>query len=633
MLLNKVQSPKDIKTLSRQDLSRLAQEVRDLIIQTVSKTGGHLASNLGVVELTIALHYIFDVPKDRLIWDVGHQAYAHKVLTGRRDKFGTLRQEGGISGFPKREESPYDLFNTGHASTAISAALGMAEARDLAKERHHVIAVVGDGSLTGGIAWEGLNQAGHLKRDMIVILNDNSMSISPNVGAISAYLNRIMTGEFLTRVKGEVKELLQQIPRIGPPMLKVARRMEETLKGLLTPGVLFEELGFTYVGPLDGHNLAHLLDTLENVKRLKGPILVHVLTKKGKGYPPAEEDPVTFHSAPPFEISTGKILKNPGPISYTNIFSQTLIRLARDDERIVAITAAMPDGTGLSLFAREFPRRVFDVGIAEQHAVTFAAGLACEGYLPVAAIYSTFLQRAYDQVLHDVCLQNLPVTFALDRGGIVGEDGPTHSGIYDLSYLRPLPHMIIMAPKDENELQHMLKTAIYYPGPAALRYPKGQGYGVLLDEKFQTLPIGRAEVLREGEDIALWAIGSMVYPALYAAEELKREGIEATVVNARFVKPLDEDLLMEHVKGIGRVLTVEENVLPGGFGSSVLETLERNGVSGERLNRLGLPDQVIEQGSPDIIREKFGLIPKGIARMAWQLLKVRERGRVYQYRG
>ena len=380
MLLNQIQSPKDIKTLSRQDLSRLAQEVRDLIIQTVSKTGGHLASNLGVVELTIALHYIFDVPKDRLIWDVGHQAYAHKVLTGRRDKFGTLRQEGGISGFPKREESPYDLFNTGHASTAISAALGMAEARDLANERHHVIAVVGDGSLTGGIAWEGLNQAGHLKRDMIVILNDNSMSISPNVGAISAYLNRIMTGEFLTRVKGEVKELFQQIPRIGPPMLKVARRMEETLKGLLTPGVLFEELGFTYVGPLDGHNLAHLLDTLENVKRLKGPTLVHVLTKKGKGYPPAEEDPVTFHSAPPFEISTGKVLKNPGPISYTNVFSQTLIRLARDDKRIVAITAAMPDGTGLSLFAREFPRRFFDVGIAEQHAVTFAAGLACEGY-------------------------------------------------------------------------------------------------------------------------------------------------------------------------------------------------------------------------------------------------------------
>ncbi|MBI5166490.1 MAG: 1-deoxy-D-xylulose-5-phosphate synthase [candidate division NC10 bacterium] len=632
MLLEKIQSPKDLKALSRPDLSLLAQEVRDLIIQTVSKTGGHLASSLGAVEITIALHYIFNVPQDRLIWDVGHQAYAHKILTERRDRFWSLRQEGGISGFPKREESPYDLFNTGHASTAISAALGMAEARDLAGQRHHVIAVVGDGSLTGGLAWEGLNQAGHLKRDLIVILNDNSMSISPNVGAISAYLNRIMTGEFLTRLRGEAKEILEHIPKIGPPMLKVAKRLEEVLKSLLVPGILFEELGFTYVGPLDGHNLTHLMDAFENVKRLKGPVLVHVLTEKGRGYKPAKEDPTSFHSAPPFDLLTGKFLKKPGPITYTQAFSQALVQLAREDERIVAITAAMPDGTGLSRFAKEFPKRFYDVGIAEQHAVTFAAGLACEGYLPVAAIYSTFLQRAYDQVLHDVCLQDLPVTFALDRGGIVGEDGATHNGIYDLSYLRPLPHMVVMAPKDENELQHMLKTAIYHPGPAALRYPRGQGHGVPLEERARLLPLGRAEVLLEGEDLALWAVGAMVYPALQAAEELRREGIEITVVNARFIKPLDEELLFDQARRIGRVLTVEENVLPGGFGAAVLEALERRGLARTGLRRVGLPDQVVEQGSPAQIRERFGLTAKGIAQTAREALEVRQPERVLRFR-
>ncbi len=521
-LLEHIHDPNDLRLLAPEHLPQLAQEIREEIIATVSKTGGHLASSLGVVELTIALHYVFNTPEDKIVWDVGHQTYAHKILTGRRAQFHTLRQYGGISGFPRREESPYDTFNVGHSSTSISPALGMAEARCLKGEKHKVIAIIGDGSLMAGIAIEGFNHAGHIKKDLIIILNDNEMSISPNVGALSAYLSRIITGQFYNRFKKQTLAFISTIPGIGKSMVKVAKQSEEFLKSLLVPGLLFEELGFRYVGPISGHRFDHLLENFQNIKNLSGPILLHVLTSKGKGYVPAEKNPIRFHGTGPFDRETGEPLtKKSSAPSYTQVFAQTLVRLARDDDRIIAITAGMPNGTGLDKFYSEFPGKFYDVGIAEQHAITFAAGMAREGLRPVTAIYSTFLQRGYDQILHDVCYQKLPVVFVLDRAGIVGEDGATHNGLFDLSYLRSIPHIIIMAPKDENELQHMLHTALQCDGPVAIRYPRGNGCGVPLDKEFTSLAIGKAEVLSQGDDLAIFAVGSCVYPALAAARMIR----------------------------------------------------------------------------------------------------------------
>ena len=612
-LLDTIQSPTDLKAIPRSELPRLAQEVREEIIEVVSTTGGHLATNLGIVELTIALHSVFDAPRDRIVWDTGNQAYAHKLFTGRREQFKTLRQLGGLSGFTRLEESPYDTFNAGHAGTSISAALGMVESRDRRGEDHKVIAVIGDGAMTAGLVYEGLNQAGALKRDLIVILNDNEMSISKNVGAISAYLSRIMTGPLYTKVKEETKRILATIPRIGEPLISAAHRVEESAKGLFVPGLLFEELGFLYVGPIDGHRFDHLFPTLENIKRLKGPILVHVITKKGKGYEPAEKNPISLHATAPFLRETGEAKKRPQAPTYTKVFASTLIRLAKRDKRIVAITAAMPEGTGLGSFAEVMPDRFYDVGIAEQHAVTFAAGLAVSGSRPVVAIYSTFLQRAFDQILHDVCIQNLPVVFCLDRAGIVGEDGPTHHGVFDLGYLRILPNMVVMSPKDENELQHMLHTALKHPGPVAIRYPRGEGIGVPLDDRLLRIPIGRAELLRSGQDVALLALGSGVPPSLIAAQRLSDEGISATVVNARFAKPLDRVMITRLAKKHKYLVTVEEHVLSGGFGSAVLELLEEERVFSVPVKRIGIPDRFIEQGPQHILREQLGLTPEGIA--------------------
>ncbi|MBI5197861.1 MAG: 1-deoxy-D-xylulose-5-phosphate synthase, partial [Nitrospirae bacterium] len=545
--------------------------------------------------------------------DVGHQVYVHKLLTGRREGFQSLRQFGGISGFARRCESPFDAFGAGHAATSISAALGMVEARDQQGSDYKVIAVIGDGAMTAGMAFEALNQAGALGKDFIVILNDNEMSISKNVGAISAYLSRIITGGFYTRVKKETEDLIRTIPRIGKPMLKVAKKAEESVKGLMGPGILFEELGFRYAGPIDGHRFDHLLPTLENVKKLQGPVLIHVVTRKGFGYEPAEKDPIAYHGVSAFDPETGKAKKKSGLPTYTQIFSQALIQLAQKDEKIVAITAAMPEGTGLNQFAKVFPNRFYDVGIAEQHAVTFSAGLAADGMRPVTAIYSTFLQRGYDQLVHDVCLQNLPVTFALDRAGLVGEDGPTHHGAFDMAYLRHIPNMIVMAPKDENELRHMLYTALLFPGPAAVRYPRGNGYGVPLDEAFRRLEIGQGEVLLEGRDIALLAIGRMVYPAMEAATILREEGLDVGVLNARYVKPLDQSLILETVERYKGLVTVEDGCLAGGFGSAVLEFLESQDLVGIPVRRLGLPDQYIEHGSQKELWRLCGLDAQGIA--------------------
>jgi 1-deoxy-D-xylulose-5-phosphate synthase len=623
-LLKQIQSPSDLRRLRPTDLIPLAQEVREEIIQAVSKVGGHLASSLGVVELTLALHYVFDTPRDRIVWDVGHQTYAHKLITGRRENFRTLRQSGGICGFPRREESPYDAFGTGHSGTSISAALGMAQARCLRGENFKVIAVIGDGSMTAGEAFEGLNQAGAMEKDLIVILNDNELSISPNVGALSSYLNRLMTGQFATRFREEIKAFLRKIPGIGGSALKWARYAEESLKGLFLPGLLFEELGFKYVGPLPGHKIESLIETFRNIRQLPGPILVHVLTTKGKGYAPAEKDPVTFHGVGPFIAETGEICNQKGGcLSYTEAFGQTMVKLARKIPCLVGITAAMPQGTGLEAFAAEFPNRLFDVGIAEQHGITFAAGLAAEGFIPVVAIYSTFMQRAYDQILHDVCLQNLPVVLALDRGGIVGADGSTHQGLFDFSYLRHIPNLVVMAPKDENELQHMLKTAISCGRPASLRYPRGNGWCGFLDEEAKEIPIGKAEVIRQGKDLILLAVGSTVKAAMEAASRLQNLEIDSTVVNARFVKPLDEELILSLVSKCRRLITVEENALQGGFGSAVLELLEEKGVTGVEVKRLGIPDNFVEHGAQDSLRNKYGIDAEGIVRAGEELLKVR----------
>ncbi len=611
-LLKTIDSPADLKRLPPERFPELCQEIREQIIGVVSNVGGHLASNLGVVELTVALHYLLDTPNDKIVWDTSNQAYTHKLLTGRRERFHTLRQYGGLSGFCKREESVYDTFNAGHAGTGVSAAFGMVEARDQQGQKHKVVCVVGDGAMTAGMTLEGLHHAGGLGKDFLVILNDNQMSISKNVGAISAYLNRTFTGEFYTRVREETGHLLRLIPGIGPDMQKMARRAEELAKGVILPGLLFEELGFQYVGPIDGHNFDHLLPTLENVLKLKGPILLHVITKKGLGYEPAVKNPVWFHACPPFVRETGAPAKKSPRPTYTAIAVDTLLKLARSDKRIVAITAAMCEGTGLTAFEKEFPERLYDVGIAEQHAVTFAAGLAAQGMRPVVAMYATFLQRAYDQVVHDVATQNLPVTFCIDRGGLVAEDGTTHHGAFDYAYLRHVPNMVVMAPKDENELQHMVKTCLTYNGPASVRYPRGVSLGVEMDREPTALPIGKGELLRDGKDVAIVAVGVTVWQAVRAAERLEQEGISAAVVNARFVKPLDKDLIVGVARRVRYLVTVEEGCKMGGFGSAVLEALSDEGVTHLRTKLIGLPDWYIEQGPQDLLREKYGLTAEGI---------------------
>ncbi len=612
-LLNKLDNTADLKKLSQAEMKTLAEEIREEIIGTVSRTGGHLASSLGVVELTIALHRIFDSPCDKIVWDVGHQAYAHKLLTGRLERFCTLRQFEGVSGFPKRDESPHDCFDVGHSSTSISAALGMAAARDVLGGDEKIVAVIGDGSLTAGLAFEGLNQAGHLDSDLVVVLNDNEMSISPNVGALSSFLSRKMTSDLFVRLKKETENFLNHMPRFGKDLLSIAKRAEDSLKGFLTPGMLFEAFGFNYVGPIDGHRLDELLETLENVHRLKGPTLVHVVTKKGKGYGPAEQDPALFHGVGPFDPETGEVQSSKGgAASYTAVFGQTLVELAEEDERIVAITAAMLEGTGLKEFSQRFSDRFYDVGIAEQHAVTFAAGLACHGLRPTVAVYSTFLQRAYDNVLHDVCLQNLPVTFAMDRGGLVGADGPTHHGVFDYSYLRHIPNLTFMVPRDEVELRRAMATAQQCNGPFAYRYPRGNGLGLPLDAAPQPVTVGQGEKLRDGEDGVIFAVGVCVAPALEAAAVLAEEGLSFAVVDPRFIKPLDRDLLLGEAGRTGTVVTVEENVLQGGFGSAVLELLDEAGL-GTPVLRLGLPDEFVEQGTQDELRSMYGLDTAGIA--------------------
>ncbi|NLA42073.1 MAG: 1-deoxy-D-xylulose-5-phosphate synthase [Smithella sp.] len=622
-VLDSVNDPADLRGLSVTELQKLAGEIRDLIISTVAVTGGHLASSLGAVELTLALHYTFNTPQDRLIWDVGHQSYAHKIVTGRKEKFATLRQQGGLSGFPKRTESPYDTFNVGHSGTSIAAAVAFAEAQCLKGEHNKIIAVIGDGSLTTGMAFEGLNWSGARNKNLIIVLNDNEMSISPNVGALSSYLNRIMTGDRVTRFRSELKNFLKNIPGIGGQILKFSQQIEESVKTFIVPGALFEELGFTYVGPLEGHRLDYLLKNFENVKNLEGPVLVHVITQKGRGYKFAEENSPTYHGIAPFNAETGRTIPsdNPAP-SYTEIFGRTMMELAADDSRIVAITAAMCEGTGLEKFRKTLPDRLYDVGIAEQLAVTFAAGLATQGLTPVVAIYSTFLQRAYDQILHDVCLQNLPVVFAVDRAGIVGEDGATHQGLFDLSYLRNLPRLVMMAPKDENELRHMLKTAVGCGSPVSIRYPRGKGIGVPLDSEISTLPLGKGEVLHNGTDLAMVAVGSTVYPALQAARRLAAEGIEVKVINARFIKPLDAELLLGTARSVKKIMTLEENVLDGGFGSAVLELFAQNDVTGVTVRRLGVRDEFVEHARQSELRAQLGLDEEGILRTAREMLNI-----------
>ena len=616
VLLDKIKETRDLKGLGIEGLTELAQEVREDILAVVSENGGHLASSLGVVELTLALHYVYDTPADKIVWDVGHQAYCHKLITGRRDSFRTLRKEGGLSGFPKRSESPYDAFDVGHSSTSISAALGMAKARDMKGEKHKVAAVIGDGSMTAGLAFEGLNQAGHLKSDLLVVLNDNEMSISSNVGALSSYLSRIITGQRAERFKRDTESFLKKLPSaFGDPMLKAASRAEDSIKCLFAPGLLFEEMGFSYVGPIDGHDLGMLVETLKDLRERQGPVLLHVITKKGKGYEPAELNPTAFHGTPPFDVESGTTSKSSG-MSYTDIFGTALIELAREDSAIVGISAAMPEGTGLSKFAEEFPDRFFDVGIAEQHGVTFACGIAACGMKPVTAIYSTFLQRSYDQVVHDLCMQELPVVIAMDRGGIVGEDGETHQGLFDLSYLRHIPNLVLMAPKDENELRHMLYTALKIGRPAAIRYPRGKVEGVPLDPEFRELPVGKAEVLSEGADLTIFAVGNTVGPAVKAAAALTEKGFSAGVVNARFIKPMDRELVKCLAGSTKRILTVEENVLAGGFGSALLEVMEEERITGIPVRRLGVPDIYVVQGTQAQIRRRLGLDSEGILKAA-----------------
>ena len=613
MLLEKINSPEDLKTFSLPQLTDLAEEIRPYITDIISKTGGHLSSNLGVVELSIALHYVFNTPEDKIIWDVGHQCYTHKILTGRRDRFETIRQDGGLSGFPSKEESPYDVFDTGHASNSISIAVGLAESKKKTHDNHKIIALIGDGSLTGGMSFEALNHAGHLKSDIIVILNDNEMSISKNIGALSSYLNRIMTGEFISNLREEIKKITKNMPTV----YKTARYLEETIKGFFTPGVLFEELGFQYFGPVDGHDIGLLAEMFRNVKRLKGPLLVHVMTKKGKGYPHAEDDPERFHGISTFELTTGESTHKNAK-TYTDVFGDTMIELAQKDERVVAITAAMGLGTGLDKFSNLFPERFYDIGIAEQHGVTFAAALALGGLKPFVAIYSTFLQRAYDQIVIDVCLQNLPVVLAVDRSGLVGQDGPTHHGTFDLSYFRHIPNMVLMSPKDGDELKDMLYSAYLYNQPVAIRYPRSEAQGIAVDKTLKEIPLGTWELLKEGDELTIIACGSMVYPALTVAEELEKEDMSIGVINGRFIKPMDKTLLFDIASKTKKILTLEENALIGGFGSGVRELLSEQGVL-IPVKSMGIPDMFIMHGSQERLRHILGIDREGIKKAikAW----------------
>ncbi|MGF9712008.1 1-deoxy-D-xylulose-5-phosphate synthase [Paenibacillus naphthalenovorans] len=608
MLLNQIHQPEDLKGLTVEQLEQVAAETRKFLIEKLSATGGHLAPNLGVVELTIALHYLFDSPKDKFIFDVGHQSYVHKILTGRKDKFDTLRKYKGLCGFVKRSESEHDVWEAGHSSTSLSAAMGMAVARDLNGESNRVITIIGDGALTGGMALEALNHIGHEKRKLMVILNDNEMSIAPNVGALHNYLGRIRSDRHYVKAKEEFEHLIKKIPAIGGTLAKTAERLKDSFKYLVVPGVWFEELGFTYLGPVDGHNLPLLLEALKQADKVNGPVLVHVITLKGKGYSPAEADSHKWHGITPYKIESGQVLKSVGPPMYTEVFGKTLIELASQDKRIVAITPAMPGGSGLLEFAKLFPDRMYDVGIAEQHAATFSAGLASLGLKPVFAVYSTFLQRAYDQVVHDICRANLNVVFAIDRAGFVGPDGETHQGVYDIAYLRSIPNMVLMMPKDENELRHMMKTAIDYDdGPIAVRYPRVNGLGVSTDEPVSPIPIGTWEVLRQGKDAAILAVGPMIPLALEAAEQLAKEGIQVRVVNARFIKPMDEAMLMQLAKEDIPVVTLEEGAQMGGFGSGVLEYYSLNNIYGMRIKLIGVPDYFVEHGSVKEQRQEVGL--------------------------
>jgi len=613
--LDRVNIPADIRKLSMPELKGLATDVREYLIETVAKTGGHLGAGLGSVELAVALHYVFNTPVDKLVWDVGHQAYPHKILTGRKDRLHTIRQYQGLSGFLKRSESEYDTFGAGHATTAISAATGMVAARDHIKESYKVVAIVGDGAMTGGMAYEGMNNAGLLKKDMIVILNDNNMSIAPNVWAISNYFTELIADPRYNRFKSNIYELTGKLDVWGDRIRRVAARVEEGIKVIVTPGMLFEALGFRYFGPINGHNLSQLVRILQEVKNYSGPILIHTITQKGKGYKPAEADAQRLHGVSPFDKVTGVApKKSAGAPSYTQVFGEAMVQLAQENPRLVGITAAMPDGTGLDQLQNKVPDRFYDVGIAEQHAVTFAAGLATQGCIPVAAIYSTFLQRAFDQIIHDVALQHLHVIFALDRGGLVGADGPTHHGVFDLSYLRLIPEMVIMSPKDESELRDMLFTAVRYEkGPIALRYPRGNGVGVPLKNGFDLLPVGKAEVLRTGTDIALLAVGGMVHHTLAAAEQLQKEGISAEVVNMRFIKPLDGNLLDNIITRFSAILTIEDNVVHGGFGSAVAEYISQSNHANVRLKIHGVPDHFVDHGTPAELYRDLQLDPAGIA--------------------
>jgi 1-deoxy-D-xylulose-5-phosphate synthase len=614
--ISEINSPADLRQLRVEDLQEVADELRAFIIETCSRVGGHTGASLGAVELAVAMHYVFDTPDDRLVWDVGHQAYAHKILTGRRDELHTIKQHGGLSGFLRRDESEYDTFGAGHASTSLSAALGMAIARDIKKEDFHVCALIGDSSLAGGMAMEAINQAGHLKSRLIVLLNDNEMSIAPAVGALSRYLNRIKEAQSYQHLKEEIGDALGSVPGIGKHLRNAAKSVKDAIAAAVLPGALVNELGFKYIGYVDGHNVPMLVAALEEAKKVDdGPVIVHALTTKGKGFPNPEKNYYAYHATGPFDPKTGlpyKSSKIAAP-TYTQVFGETMCELMAKDEKIVALTAAMPDGTGVDKILEKFPKRAFDVGIAEQHAITFCAGMACEGLKPVAAIYSTFLQRAFDQIIHDVCLQDLNVTFAMDRAGIVGADGPTHHGLLDIAYFRGYPNIVLMAPKDEAEMRDMMLTAIEHPGPAAIRYPRGNGFGVDISAAPKKIEIGKAEVLRKGADVAIVAYGSMVNPALGAAAKLAGERIEATVVNARFVKPLDSEMMAELAKNHSLIVTVEEAYLAGGFGSAVMELLEEKELlDNTSVVRMGVPDEIVTHGDPKFLLGEFGLDADGI---------------------
>jgi 1-deoxy-D-xylulose-5-phosphate synthase len=629
-LLQNINSPADLRRLRPEQLQEVANEIRQYILETMSRIGGHTGASLGAVELAVALHYAFDTPRDRLVWDVGHQAYAHKILTGRRELLPTIKQYGGLSGFLRRDESEYDTFGAGHASTSLSAALGMAVARDEKSEDHHVVAVIGDSSLAGGMAMEAVNQSGHLKTRLIVLLNDNEMSIAPAVGALTGYLNRIREAQGYHRFKDEVGDLLHDIPSFGERLYQAAKTVKDAIAAAVLPGALVNELGFKYIGYVDGHNPRALVRALEEAKQVKdSPVIVHALTQKGKGYPAREKNYYAWHATGPFDLKSGTPAKasKPSHPQYTTVFGQAMCELMERDERVVALTAAMPDGTGVDKILEKFPERSFDVGIAEQHCVTFAAGMSTEGLKPVCAIYSTFLQRAFDQIVHDVCLQNLNVKFCMDRAGIVGGDGPTHHGLLDIAYLRGVPNIIAMAPKDEGEMRDMLYTMLQHEGPAAMRYPRGNGVGADITREPHLLEVGKAELLRDGGEVAIVAYGSMVHPAAEAAAHLAKSGVEATVVNARFVKPLDSGLLLALARTKRLIVTVEEAYLAGGFGSAVMELLEENGLlDSVKLVRMGVPDRIITHGDPKLLLAKYGLDADGIytrARAAWEVLEER----------